>query len=422
MKLISRIMLNMVLILAVGLSVWALVFYYSLKSRIIRETDSALTQVSEQIMQRYLSGQDNRQEGSNDLYTFNLIPVPEQYAQVHKNLSFSEGEKAIKGKRGEQAVRTLHTIFRTQDNQYMALQVSTPISAVHNLRTALLWGIAILYIALLALVLAINYAVIQYSMRPLYNLLDWMNHFDLKSNAAPIENKTSVQEFRQLNLAANQQVDRMKDLYEQQRQFIDNAAHEMQTPLAVCLNQIERLQQKANLTEDVQMDLYKLQRPLRRLVKLHKDMLQLTRIDNGVYAETTDVDLQAIIRQSCEDLNEIFAHKGITYEIKSDSPLHLQMNDTLAHQLAGNLLRNAWLHTPEGGKIIVEWHHHEIIFANSGEKALDGKRIFERFYQGEHKENSNGLGLAICMSVCKQYGFQLAYHFDSGMHRFTIQF
>ena len=177
-----------------------------------------------------------------------------------------------------------------------------------------------------------------------------------------------------------------------------------------------------NLTEDVQMDLYKLQRPLRRLVKLHKDMLQLTRIDNGVYAETTDVDLQAIIRQSCEDLNEIFAHKGITYEIKSDSPLHLQMNDTLAHQLAGNLLRNAWLHTPEGGKIIVEWHHHEIIFANSGEKALDGKRIFERFYQGEHKENSNGLGLAICMSVCKQYGFQLAYHFDSGMHRFTIQF
>ena len=98
MKLISRIMLNMVLILAVGLSVWALVFYYSLKSRIIRETDSALTQVSEQIMQRYLSGQDHRQKGSNNLYTFNLIPVPEQYAQVHKNLSFSEGEKAIKGK------------------------------------------------------------------------------------------------------------------------------------------------------------------------------------------------------------------------------------------------------------------------------------------------------------------------------------
>ena len=144
MKLISRIMLNMVLILAVGLSVWALVFYYSLKSRIIRETDSALTQVSEQIMQRYLSGQDHRQEGSNNLYTFNLIPIPEQYAQVHKNLSFSEGEKVIQGKRGKQAVRTLHTIFRTQDNQHIALQVSTPISAVHNLRITLLWGIAIL--------------------------------------------------------------------------------------------------------------------------------------------------------------------------------------------------------------------------------------------------------------------------------------
>ena len=100
----------------------------------------------------------------------------------------------------------------------------------------------------------------------------------------------------------------------------------------------------------------------------------------------------------------------------------MQMNDTLAHQLVGNLLRNAWLHTPEGGHITVEWDAEEAVFANSGEKPLDGERIFERFYQGERKENSNGLGLAICRSVCQQCGFSLTYSFKEGMHRFIWHF
>ena len=422
MRLISRIMLNTTVVLAVGLSVWSVVFYYVMKDRLVRETDAALMQVAEALMQRYLAGEESLIDGEGSVYTIRFIPVPDEYARSHRSLSFSNQNEEARGRSGRQAVRTVQMIFRQPDNQAVALQVSTPMNAVHNLRMALLWGVVILYGALLVLVLSINYIVIQYSMRPLYVLLDWMKHFDLKHNSAPLVNETGVAEFRQLNHAANQQVERVKRLYEQQRQFIDNAAHEMQTPLAVCLNQMERMQQKEDMPEEMQADLYRLQRPLRRLVRLHKDMLQLTRIENGVYAERTDVDVRALVAGTCEDLSEVFAHKGITYIIKSESPLHVQMNDTLAHQLVGNLLRNAWLHTPEGGRITVEWNAEEAVFANSGEKPLDGERIFERFYQGERKENSNGLGLAICRSVCQQCGFSLTYSFKEGMHRFIWHF
>ena len=361
MRLISRIMLNTTVVLAVGLSVWSVVFYYVMKDRLVRETDAALMQVAEALMQRYLAGEESLIDGEGSVYTNRFIPVPDEYARSHRSLSFSNQNEEARGRNGRKAVRTVQMIFRQPDNQAVALQVSTPMNAVHNLRMALLWGVVILYGALLVLVLSINYIVIQYSMRPLYVLLDWMKHFDLKHNSAPLVNETGVAEFRQLNNAANQQVERVKRLYEQQRQFIDNAAHEMQTPLAVCLNQMERMQQKEDMPEEMQADLYRL-------------------------------------------------------------PLHVQMNDTLAHQLVGNLLRNAWLHTPEGGRITVEWDAEEAVFANSGEKPLDGERIFERFYQGERKENSNGLGLAICRSVCQQCGFSLTYSFKEGMHRFIWHF
>lgn len=422
MKLISRIMLNTTVAIAVGLSVWTVVFYYVMKGRLVRETDAALAQVAETLMQRHLAGEEVPANGEESMYAIRFIPVPDEYARNRRSLSYSTLEDGTKRRKGAQAERMVQVIFRQPDNQAVALQVSTPMNAVHNLRVALLWGVAILYGTLLALVLTINYLVIEYSMRPLYVLLEWMNRFDLKRNSAPLVNETGVAEFRQLNAAANRQVERAKRLYEQQRQFIDNAAHEMQTPLAVCLNQMERMQQKEDMPEEMQADLYRLQRPLRRLVRLHKDMLQLTRIENGVYAERTDVDVRALVAGTCEDLSEVFAHKGITYIIRSESPLHVQMNDTLAHQLVGNLLRNAWLHTPEGGRITVEWDAEEAVFANSGEKPLDGERIFERFYQEERKENSNGLGLAICRSVCQQCGFSLTYSFKEGMHRFIWHF
>ena len=67
MRLISRIMLNTTVVLAVGLSVWSVVFYYVMKDRLVRETDAALMQVAEALMQRYLAGEESLIDGEGNV-------------------------------------------------------------------------------------------------------------------------------------------------------------------------------------------------------------------------------------------------------------------------------------------------------------------------------------------------------------------
>ena len=85
MRLISRIMLNTTVVLAVGLSVWSVVFYYVMKDRLVRETDAALMQVAEALMQRYLAGEESLINGEGSVYTIRFIPVPDEYARSHKS-------------------------------------------------------------------------------------------------------------------------------------------------------------------------------------------------------------------------------------------------------------------------------------------------------------------------------------------------
>ena len=83
--------------------------------------------------------------------------------------------------------------------------------------------------------------VFHRNMRPLYGLLHWLDGYVPGQAHAPVPNDTRITEFRRLNEAAQQAVDRADDLFERQKQFIGNASHELQTPLAVLGNRIEWL-------------------------------------------------------------------------------------------------------------------------------------------------------------------------------------
>jgi signal transduction histidine kinase len=57
-----------------------------------------------------------------------------------------------------------------------------------------------------------------------------------------------------------------------------------------------------------------------------------------------------------------------------------------------------------------------------GEQALDGSRIFDRFYQGPKSKGSMGLGLPLVAAVCRTYSLGVRYEFEGGRHRFIVDF
>lgn len=422
MKLIALIMNRMSAVLLAALLGWSMLFYFTLYNEIIDEVDDSLELYSESLMRRYLSGEEipPREIGTNNSYS--IIPVSEEYAAACPPISFSSRDIWISLGHETEPARVMRMIFRDNDNKPLLLEVATPTFDVDELQQAILiWSFA-LYVILFIVIITINWGVIQRSMRPLYSLLEWMDHFDLRKNNKQMINDTKVSEFRKLIDTANRQVLRMQELYDQQKNFVDNAAHEMQTPLAVCLNRLEEFQQRTDLTEGQYMEIDKVRQPLIRLKRLHRDMLQLSRISNGAYTLCSDINLYEKISRMKIDFSEVFSNKNIVCKISGNISVKVSMNESLADLLFGNLFRNAWIHTKDGGLIEILLDKSFVKFSNSGESALNPDLIFQRFYHSSANGQSSGLGLSICDSVCRQYGFRLTYAFEGGMHVFTCSF
>ena len=90
-------------------------------------------------------------------------------------------------------------------------------------------------------------------------------------------------------------------------------------------------------------------------------------------------------------------------------------------QSVTNLLKNAYLHTAEGGAVGVELRDRTLTVTNDGTAPLDAEHIFARFYQGARKEGSTGLGLALVSAVGRYYGLRIDYRFEGGRHRFSVR-
>lgn len=83
-------------------------------------------------------------------------------------------------------------------------------------------------------------------------------------------------------------------------------------------------------------------------------------------------------------------------------------------------MKNAYLHSEPGTRIDIRIEGRMLTVSNEGGEALDGERIFERFYQGSKKEGSTGLGLALVRAVANYYALEVGYRFENGRHVFSV--
>ena len=126
-----------------------------------------------------------------------------------------------------------------------------------------------------------------------------------------MDNPTKIREFRQLSDAALDMGNRSYKAYEEQKQFIENASHELQTPLAIVRGKVELLAESEGMTEQQMEQLDEIYATLGRAVKLNKSLLLLSRIENGQYTEMEDVSVDEILDELLPDLMDIYEHKRV---------------------------------------------------------------------------------------------------------------
>lgn len=419
MKLFHNVMLHVSVASVFIMTAWAVFFYWAIIDEVNDEVDDSLEDYSESLIVRYLNGEDmpSLNNGSNN--QFYMYDVSSEYAETYPQISYRDEMVYIDDKLEYEPARILMTIFKT-DTGYKELVVYTPTIDKLDLQRSILGWIVALYAGILLILLLLNVWIFRRNMKPLYVLLSWFNNYKIGSGYKQLSNKTKITEFKELYHAVTMSAQRNEKLYEQQKMFIGNASHEMQTPLAICLNRLEMLMEDENLTEKQMEEIAKTHQTLENITRMNKSLLLLCKIENGQYADVKEVSVNSLVSQYVDTFNDVYSYKNITVKVTEMSSLSMQINESLAIILVSNLLKNAYLHNCENGKIDVVISEKDFTVSNTGESALDSSKIFTRFYQGSKKEGSTGLGLALIHTICRANNISISYEFRDKMHVFKV--
>ena len=422
MTLTSRIIRRVSAFLFVILTLWSVLFYLVMMDEITDEVDDAIDLYAENVIIRYLAGKElpDTDNGTNNSYHINR--VTEEYARTHPHFSYTDETLYIADKHEAEPARVMKTIFRNSIGEWMELTVITPTIEKKDLMESIAYWILGLYLAGVITIIVVNAWVIRRSMRPLYRLLGWLDRYNINEQADPIDNPTTVTEFQTLNDAIQRFSQRNHELFEQQKRFIGDASHELQTPIAICQNRLEMLCD-TDLGEEQMGEVIKTLQTLEHMSELNRSLLLLSKIDNHQYLDTVPVDMAALVHQTQNEYRHMAAERKVKVTIEETCHLVWTMNPTLAKVLVHNLYRNALVHNlSEGdGELHIYIGTREMAFSNTGALvALDEEHIFDRFYKEGGREGSSGLGLAIVKAICDTSDLSVGYDFVERKHRFVV--
>lgn len=257
---------------------------------------------------------------------------------------------------------------------------------------------------------------------PFYYTLNEISKFRLEDKNVPKLPENNVKEFTQLNKAVTILMENSQMSYNIQKEFTENASHEMQTPLAIFQSKLDNLLQDENLTEqqaETIQDLYNL---TLRLTRLNKNLLLLAKIDNKQYKDTSEIDLIRILNRILPLLMSISEGITIKKEFKLPS-MKIRCNATLLESMINNLIVNALRHNKVDGEIIIIVEQGKMIISNTSDgTSLDDKLLFSRFYRPVRNIKGNGLGLAIVKAICDYHKWQIKYQYEDNKNNFIITF
>lgn len=306
-----------------------------------------------------------------------------------------------------------------------AVEAGNPLPAM-DLERDLLVGVVLQFVLItgvLSIALVLMMRLISKRLWiPFDDTLRRIERFSLEGGSIPRFMPNDTQEFTRLNTALTQLMKKNLESYRLQKEFTENASHELQTPLAVFQSKLDLLLQQSDMTEEQAEIVQSLYEVTRRLSRLNKNLLLLARIENDQYKQMEEMDVARTLKEMLPLLEKLT--EGITVHTDLGAlPVQVEANRTLLESLINNLIINAVRHNVKDGKIFISVTDRRLTIANtSAEAGLDEQLLFSRFYRPSEKVQGNGLGLAIAKAICEYHGWHIHYIYKEGLHRFTVSF
>ncbi len=303
-------------------------------------------------------------------------------------------------------------------------QAIPPLDLERDIMVGMMIQFLFIFIAIaLSLLFTMRFAT-KKLWQPFDDTLKKVEQFNVASKEIPIFVDTNITEFTRLNHSLEQLMIKDQQSYRIQKEFTENASHELQTPITIIRSKLDLLMQE-KLTEKQMCLVFELYELTTRVGHLNRNLLLLAKIENAQYSTLEQVDIDSLISESLPIYETLQSNTTLKMEDqRKDHSKKLLANPVLLDCLLKNLIVNALRHSKPNGSIKIILEDHLLTVSNESDNGqeLDDKTLFCRFHAGKTQAEGNGLGLAIVKAICDFHHWSIEYKFINGCHLFIVNF
>lgn len=340
--------------------------------------------------------------------------------QIKKDTAYTyEKHLPFISEQKKERYRCLEKVVYVQHQPYL-FTIQTNIEESHETMGMIAMITIFFFVVIVLGLLYLNRKLSSSVWQPFRSTLDQLKTFNLNSQSKIEFPVSDTMEFEELNQSLYKLIERNVSAYKMQKEFTENASHELQTPLAIIKNKLDLLLQDEDLTEKQYRIAEDMNKALTRSSRINKNLLLLAKIDNKQFDNSEKIRFDQLLHQNIDMLEEHFEQKNISVRKQISNDVQVNGNSILCEILINNLIINAIRHTSSGGSIAVNLTHSVFEVSNSGTEKLNPDLLFKRFSKLSTDYNGSGLGLSIIQEICKFHHWSVSYRFENSYHIFTV--
>lgn len=301
-------------------------------------------------------------------------------------------------------------------------------ATLRQLFAALLWSVPVS----LAVSLVAGWYLARRSLKPVDDITTSARRITAQNLAQRLPTPTTNDEIARLTATLNEMIARLETSFERTRQFTSDASHELKTPLAILLGELEIALRRPLTSEEYRATIISCLEEVERLTAVVEGLLELSRADAGqVGRRFEQVRFSRLVEEICDDVQILADAKRITVITNVQPDIQLDGDPVRLHQALLNVIENAVKYTQEAGRVDVTMTADQrkvaVIVSDTGIgiDADDIPFIFDRFYRVDkarsQRVRGTGLGLAIAKWVVDAHDGTITVNSTPGMgSTFTI--
>ena len=313
------------------------------------------------------------------------------------------------------------TMFREIGGRFYRLEILSSIEEFERFRDDIFGSIIPAFVLLALGIVGFNFLLSGYLFRPFNRILSQMKNYQTgQSEGVKIE-PTTTREFVKMQELFHRMLARIDRDYRNLKEYTENMAHEIQTPLTVLLNKSENLIADDAVMEKHTHDVKTIYDEVNHLSRLGNALNLLTKIENREFDKAGEILTQPVIKQHVASVHELADLKSMKIDLDVADDHSLTIDPFLLDVIIKNLLRNAIRYGDVDSVITIAATGNVFSISNDGPPLKTAaENLFERFYRDRQADGSLGLGLALVKKICDLNDLKIEYRYNNGRHVFSI--